>query len=185
MMTPEEKAQLLEMGQDLTDAQTSPWEPLCLARAFATPADGTLVLTMQRWIDLEALRSPVLQGGFPETIEDCADAAAVFDLSLDGLSADDCARVGQAIARACVNAFAMALKMEHPEGSASLKGDDGFGTWLPLWSFLVGECRMSPGDANALRVEQAYALLAGKRRNDGWIVAGTPYAMRDVSAAQS
>ena len=44
---------LRRLGEELAGALQSPWEPACIARAFSTPAEGELALTMQRWIDLD------------------------------------------------------------------------------------------------------------------------------------
>ena len=75
----------------------------------------------------------------------------------------------------------MALPMR-PEQPVAENGDDGFGTWLRLWSCLVVQAGLSPADALNLEVGRAYALLAAMRANQvGWRVAGVPYALRDAA----
>jgi hypothetical protein len=178
-MTEAEEQQLRELGNDLASALQSPWEPRCVARAFATPRASTPVLTMQGWIDLDAMRSVLLVDEIPETLEEVETAAAVFALSVEGLTAADAVDVATAMRQGVRDAFAMALRMR-PESGASDGARDGLGTWLPIFSCLVTQCGVPPSEALALPVGQAYALIAGHRRNQGWIITGTPYALRDV-----
>lgn len=176
---------LRALGEELAGALRSGWEPACLARAFATPAAGALALTMQQWIDLDALRSPLLQGDLPETAAQLAAAAEIFGLALDDLDPEEAAALGGAMLRACDAAFATALPMRPPQAEAGSEMADGFGTWLPLWAFLVSQCGLAPDAASALRVDRAYALMAATRRNQGWECAGTPYALRDAETEGS
>jgi hypothetical protein len=81
---------------------------------------------------------------------------------------------------AVTEAFAMALPMRLPD-SPQGGVDDGFGAWLPIFAALVTQCGLTPQAALALRVDRAFALLAAHRRNQGWEVAGTPYALREVA----
>ncbi|MEI9895237.1 MAG: hypothetical protein WDN28_15435 [Chthoniobacter sp.] len=61
--------------------------------------------------------------------------------------------------------FEMALPMRQP-GARGEGAGDGFGAWLPLFTFLVKECGLSLAEARSLPVPQAYALLATARRNE-------------------
>lgn len=171
---------LRALGEELAGALHSGWEPACLVRAFATPRAGELTLTMQQWMDLEARRSPLLTGRLPETAAELAAAAAVFALAFDGLTAEEAVDCGREMLAACDRAFATALAMRAPRTEDGSEMADGFGTWLPLWAFLVSQCGLSPRDAGALPVKHAYALMAATRRNQGWQCAGTPYALREI-----
>lgn len=175
---------LRRLGEELAGALHSPWEPACIARAFSTPAEGELALTMQQWIDLDAIRSPLLQGDLPKTAAQLEAAAEIFGLALDDLDPDEAAAIGGAMLRACGTAFATALPMRQPDSQLSTNNSqlsDGFGTWLAMWAFLVSQCGLAPDAACALRVDRAYALMAATRRNQGWECAGTPYALRDAA----
>jgi hypothetical protein len=135
---------------------------------------------MQGWIDLEAIRSPLLRLELPDPPEAIEAAARAFALTIDGLTPKEALLVAIAMRRATADAFAMALPMRRP-GSTEDGGDDGFGSWLPLFAFLISDCRLDPVAARALRVDQAFALLAACRRNQGWECADASYAQRDVS----
>ncbi len=91
-MTEAEEQQLRELGQALAGAEESAGEPLCIARAFATPKAGALALTMQGWIDLETMRSPLLRLETPNRAEDLESTARVFALSLVGMPPAEAAR---------------------------------------------------------------------------------------------
>jgi hypothetical protein len=178
-MTPDEEQQLRELGSDLAGAQESAREPMCVARAFATPQAGTIALTMQSWIDLEAIRSPLLRLEAPAEAEALECAARVFALSLGGMSPEEAAHVWRAMRRAVTSAFELALPMHRP-GAPARAGHDGFGAWLPLLAFLIVECGIDPISARKMRVDHAFALLAACRRNQGWECAATSYAERDA-----
>ncbi len=170
-MTADEEHALRELGRELAGALETPWEPACIAHAFRAPRAGEIVLTMQRWIELEALRSPLLHGELPADADALAETARVFDLATEELEAGEMVDVAQAMRRAVAVAFAMHLPMR-PENAA--EAEAGFGSWLPTFTDLVVECGMAP-------VAQAFALLAGLRRLQGWRVAGVSYAQRDVA----
>ena len=178
-MTEVEEQQLRELGKELAGAEESLWEPLCVARAFATPRPGTIALTMQCWIDLEAMRSPLLRLETPAQAEDLECAARVFALSLDGMSPGEAAHVWRAMRRTVTEAFALAMPMQRA-GGASRGERDGFGAWLPLLAFLIVECGVDPMSARKMRVDHAFALLAACRRNQGWECAAASYAQRDA-----
>lgn len=181
-MTAEEKQQLLEMGGDIAAAKASPWEPTCIANAFATPGPNAIALTMQGWIDLDHIRSPILNGELPKNIEELKAAALLaFDLLFEDMPIEDVMNVGRAMCRACVDAFALGLKMvDSDEPATGDEPSDGFGNWLPVWACLITQCGLSLDDARTIRVDQAHALVATMRRNAGWKVAGTPYALRGI-----
>jgi len=178
-MTEAEENDLRAMSDDLAKAAENLAEPRCVARAFATPAENQIVLTMQNWIDLEALRSPLLRLELPEPPDTLEAAARVFALTIHGLTPKEALLVAGAMRRATAGAFAMALPMRRP-GVAEGGGDDGFGAWLPLFAFLISECGLDAASARALPVDQAFALLAACRRNQGWECADVSYARRDV-----
>ena len=169
----------------IAGALRSPWEPRCVARAFVLcHAPAAIVLTMQAWIDLDALRSELLQGGVPETFADLRAAAAVFGLDVEALTPEEGADVARAMQRACMEAFALSLPMQAP-GAEGATEPDGFGAWLPLYACLVTQCGLSLAEARSCPVGEAYALTAALRRNQGWTVAGEAYALRDVGVQPS
>ncbi len=180
-MTDEEKSELQELGEDLAAALQSPWEPGTISRAWATPEDGTIALTMQGWIDLDARRSPLLLDQFPDSIEEIETAAAVFGLSIENLNPADAAHLANAMRRAVRDAFAAALPMAQPDAAMVESETDGFGRFMPILAALITQCGLRPADALELRVDQACTLLATHRRNQDWEATGTPYALRDVA----
>jgi len=185
-MTEAEEQGLRELGNDLAAALQSEWEPRCISRTFRTPAPDALVLTMQGAIDLEDARSPLLQGRLPETVEQLRaafDAFGRLELDPTALFPDAALHLALLMRDAVVESFAMALPMREL-GAASATSDDGFGRWLPLLACLVTQCGLSMEEALALPVGRAFALVAAMRRNDGWEVAGTSYALREVSIGE-
>lgn len=178
-MTEAEEQQLREMGADLATAARSPWEPRCVARAFASSRPGGLVLTMQQWIDLDSIQSPLLVHQPFESDEQLADSLAIFGKALHLLGPEEAARLTLGMEETVDEAFAMALQMRHPEAKGNAR-DDGFGTWLPVYGMLVAECGVDPNAALRLDVGRAFALIAVTRRNQGWDVAGIGYGQRDA-----
>jgi len=182
-MTETEERDLRAMGADLSGAMHSRWEPRCVARAFITPPRGTLTLTMQHWIELDAIRSPLLDLELPKDAAQLEAAARVFALSVRELPVESAVEVAQQMRQAVAAAFDMAIPMRPPHTPGAGLDDrlaEGFGGWLPMFSFLVAECHMPVILARMLSVGQAFALLAATRRNQGWICTGTTYAMRDA-----
>lgn len=188
MLTPEENAALDELNglsSEIAGAMQSPWEPACVARAFRAPGAGSVVFTMEGWIGLEAIRSPLLQGGLPADVEELAAAAAIFGLGIDDLTPEEAVDLASAMRRAVSEAFAMSLRMEQPAVETDAAAEpDGFGAWLPLYACLVTQCGLSRAEARACPVGEAYALTAAHRRNQGWRVAGTPYALRHMERGE-
>lgn len=181
-LSAEERANLLAMASDLGAAQTSPWEPACIARAFASPRVDELQFTMQAWIDLAAVRSPLLDGKLPANEKEVTEAYAAFGLVL-GADPDEAYTLIQVMERLIAEGFSAALGMR-PEGASEERDNDGFGTWLPLFACLVAQCGIAPSEVRRLKVAEAMMLAAGLRHNQSWRVAGTPYALRDIAGKE-
>lgn len=177
----EDEAELLEVSRELAASLQSPWQPRCIAAAFATPTLHSRHLTMQQWIDLDAIRSPFLLGEIPQDVDEFLAAAQIFALNVsERTPPQDIAVLQQVILRACREAFALALPMQ-PPGRSEGGEDAGFGDWLPIYTCLVTECGLSPTEVMAHRVDRALATIATKRHNEGWKVGGQPYALRDLN----
>jgi hypothetical protein len=183
--------QLRAWGRDLAAAETSLWQPRTIAQAWATPAAGKLALTMQGWIDLDAVRSPLLEDRAPESEEELAAAWCAFGLVWEGwekaaaVDATDPSHIVRSMLSAVHQAFAAVLPMRPEEADAGTSGPDGFGDWLPVFTALVTRCRLSLAEARALRVDAAFTLIAGERRDHGWRPQGAPYALRDAEASST
>ena len=181
-MTEAEETGLRSLGEELSGADQSPWEPRCVCAAFAS-APGALVLSMQGWIDLETARSPLLQ--YRPIDADDSDgqlSAAVNAFGLGPLLTEPEERdaLVEALLEAVCRAFATGVAMSLPGKSGGSLSPGGFGRWLPILSCLVGQLGMSRADALLTPVCQAFALIAGHRHNEGWIVRDVSYARRDV-----
>jgi len=78
-------------------------------------------------------------------------------------------------------AFSTGLGMKPSEEGGEIGDDfDGFGTWAPTFSCLVSQVKIPFNEALALPVCRAFVLISTMRRNQGWRVIGTPYALRDM-----
>jgi len=181
-MTAEEEQNLRALGADLAGAEQSPWQPRVVCRAFAR-VPGALVLTMQGWIDLEAARSPLLEGSLPDA--DDADGQltrAVDAFGLGPLVAEPGERdlLVVAMLDAVFAAFETRLAMRAPGPESSPLAPGGFGAWLPVLACLIAQLGMSRPDALATPVAQAFALIAAHRHNQGWHVTEATYAQRDI-----
>lgn len=188
-MTPEETAQLRELGEELSGAAHSPWEPRAVAEAFRRDDEEVFVLTMQAWIDLDAARSPILQGDLPEpdgaVLEHYAAAFAAFGYTAatpGACEAEELILLGQKMIAAVREGFSMALRMTPPGGAGTSPDRGGFGTWLPLLACLKTQLGFSLTEAMSVPVKQAFALIAAHRANEGWTVAGEPYQYREVQS---
>lgn len=181
-MTPDEEQNLRSLAADLAGAEQSAWQPRCIARAMATPREGALVFTMQVWIDLDAVSSPLLEGGLPETAEQISDAVDAFRCGPVDLSAEEAVGLGILMREAIEEAFALSLPMNPPQedGGSGLSLSGGFGDWLPITAALIAQLGMSRADARSIPVGEAFALLAADKRNRGWLPSGATYAQRDV-----
>lgn len=176
-----EEQQLRAISEALAGAEQSPWEPRCVSKAFASRPGG-LVLTMQGWIDLDAVCSPFLEGRLPDGDDAVAQLSAAVDAFGLGpleVKPDDAIELAEAMRKAVTEAFSMQLKMQ-PPGDTSPKAPGGFGSWLPIFACLVAQIGMSRLDALATPVCQAFALIATHRHNQGWLVSDATYAQRDA-----
>jgi hypothetical protein len=173
--------ELCELSNASAEALQSPWEPLVVALAFSTPGRHERHLTMQQWIDLHAIRSPYLHGERPDERGFFA-AAEILQLNVgSGTSAEDRAHLQNVILGACTRAFYTVQKMRAEKAQAGSYEEDGFGTWLPLYACLVAELGLTPETALALRVDRAFALIAGLRHNQGQRAVGVPYGLRELT----
>jgi hypothetical protein len=186
MMTDAEYEELVELGHAITAAESSRWQPGCIARAFATPPPSQLVLTMQGWIDLDLARSPLLDFKTPESAEQMQDAMNAFglgDVKATDVEPAKAAALAVEMLDATRAAFSTGLKMTPPRTDAREPAElsnDGFGAWAPWLACLISQLGERRVDALAMPVAQAGVLIASMRRNQGWEVAGTPYALRDL-----
>ena len=178
---------LQALGADLAAAEASRWEPRCVAHAFAR-RPGALVFTMQGWIDLDYVQSPLLEGRLPDYDADPVEwerqmeaAVDAFDLGCMELTAEEWAETGICMLDAIADAFAMSMGMVNP--AADLGGasaPSGFGQWLPILACLISQIGMSRLEALATPVGQALALIAAHRSNQGWEPMGATYAQREA-----
>lgn len=180
-LTEAEIADLRVWGEDLSQRVNALHEPRYVALAFASPLEGELRFTMQTWIDLEAVRSPLLRGENLTTREQVYFAGRAFGLEIteNTVTAEEAGRCLEAMREAIEAGFAMSLKMNPPKGS-ELGDGQGFGNWLPIHACLVKECGLDPEAALRMNVGRAFALLAAVRHNQGWDVGGKTYALRDA-----
>jgi hypothetical protein len=178
-------ADLRAWGEQLAGAMTSAEEPLCVARCFARPVKYRPRFTFQTWIDLEAIRSPLLDGRQFQSIEQISAAFSAFDLSVENLTGEEAALVEEELRAVIGEAFGMALEMSPPRlpgEQPPLEGPDGFGTWAPIMACLIFEGGVSPWEAAQAEVGRTLVLVAAHRRNQGWRAIGTPYALRGRSS---
>ena len=185
MMSAEEEQELRALSEEIANVSSSRWEPRCIARTFASRLEGHVVFTMQAWIDLEAIRSPILTDDDFTDPEQITHAGAAFDLIInEKVPAHEAVLLIESMREAISAAFSMSLPMRHPDMKAEAPSD-GFGGWLPLMAFLEAECGKSRAEARSYPVGEALALMATTRRNQGWREAGQPYAQRepDLSTA--
>lgn len=147
-----------------------------------TPSPGALVLTMQGWIDLEAVKSPLLQGRLPEgddLVGQMSAAVDAFGLGQLEVTPGELLELAEAMLDAVHAAFAMNIKLRAP-GAMGGGADRGFGVALPILSCLLSELHLSRTDALATPVAQAFGLIAGHRHNQGWQALDATYAQRDT-----
>jgi len=181
-MTDSEEQDLLALANALAEAETSPWQPSCICAAFAR-SPGRLVLTMQGWIDLEAARSPLLEGK-PIDADDAdgqlTAAVNAFDLGELLTEPEDRDALVEAMLEAVVRAFSTRIAMCDPGKTGGSSTADGFGEWLPIYTCLTEQMGKSEERAMAYPVAQAFAVIAGHRHNQGLQVVGMTYAQRDI-----
>jgi len=175
----EDIAGLRAWGEELAAAEASPWQPSCIAHAFGRRP--RFDFTMQTWIDLDRVHSPLLQGDLPEEIEQLHDAVDAFKCGPLRVEPEAAREMAEAMLAEINRGFGLILKMQRPAG-ASATSADGFGSFLPVLTALISQLGLSRADALITPVGQAFALLATHRHNEGWMPTGTPYAQREVAA---
>ena len=172
---------LRALGMELATGLQSDCQPPCIARAFARPERSALVLTMQGWIDLDATANPILNQFATESPEQFMDALAAFDQPVFDpilIEPEEAVAIVTRMIDAVKIAFSMGLKMVDPSSKGSGAHPDGFGSWLPVLACLITQCKMARVEALATPVCQAFGIISGMRRNQGWGEAGIPYALR-------
>lgn len=172
---------LQELSRELAAARQSPWQPRTVSRAFARRKG--LRFTMQTWIDLEAMRSPLLAGGVPEAEELDATFEA-WGLTFGDLSPEQALEIVTDMRALVAEGFRAALKVKPPQDMQTPSGDIGCGDWAVLLSFLV-ETGHTVAEALTVDVAQVFILLATTRLRAGWqIDDAASYALRDVAEGQ-
>lgn len=182
----QEIAELRALGIEIATSMQSDRQPRCVVRAFARPEESIFVLTMQGWLDLDAIDSPILLGlapegdDIPERIQAALVAFGHPPIDVQELGPESGAVFVQRMLSAVSLAFSCCLKMQEPGAALGTSPSDGFGTWLPVYTRLIADCHMSRAEARACPVVEAFALIATMLRNKGWREDGEPYAMREV-----
>ena len=172
-----------EMSGEDAGKETSQWQPACICNAFAS--DGNVspprfVLTMQTWINLERVKSPVLNGYAPDDLDDLQNALRAFYYNgPTELTFEEWAVLAGEMADACVRGFSTRLGMK-PKDAGSEFVRHGFGGWAPLFACLVTQAGRGLAEALSMPVEQANILVAAMRLNQGWEEAGEPYRQREA-----
>lgn len=186
-MTPEEEIEdLKRLSEEIATANRSPWEPRVVCDAFSRDACDLFRFTMQVWIDLEAVRSPLLLGRLPDASEDpqrvLQDALRAFGLANSGqfFSPDLAIRTMAQMLMVIEQGFRANVRMMVPGENTSSAGPDGFGDWQAIFSCLVAELGLRPQDALDLRVDAAFVLLVGHRRNNGRVAGSMTYAEMEL-----
>lgn len=179
LATPEELEQLRVLSRKVAGVERSAFEPACVSRAFGTPRPGEVALTMQGWFDLSRSRSPLLEREAPLTKEDIDAAFAAFELEWVDLTEQELSDAVDGMLLACEDAWSAGLEMTPPKDSGEA-GNDGFGDALVTLACLIGQLHVPYGQALRMPVRQAFMLIAAHRRNQGWVVTGTPYAVREM-----
>jgi hypothetical protein len=182
-------ARLQERNRALAAAANCVWEPETVADGFARSRGSVFTLTMQGWIDLSAMRSPILleeepEGGPEEIGRQIDDALKAFGWPVT------CVEMERDQIEACVSrmidavrlGFGAILPMSDPRaagGRTSKPG--GFGLFSTTLAALIGQLGMSRADALGTPVAQAFVLIAADKWNSGWEVNGISYAQRGVA----
>ena len=177
-LTVEEEAGLRELGEELQAARSSHWQPAAVAKAFGER--GKRRLTMQGWIELDWVRSPLLEGKYPGTMGEIEEVFRAFGERREGLAPEETVeRIGK-MKEAIEEGFAALMTMAPPDGEGGEGRDAGMGNWLPMVACLVGEMGIGPAAALALPVGQALALIAALRANQGWMPRRDTYRDREA-----
>ncbi|MEO7933203.1 MAG: hypothetical protein ABIT76_08610 [Chthoniobacterales bacterium] len=183
-------AQLLEMSAELAALESAPWEPVCVSEAFARRGPDALVFTMQGWIDLEKMKSPLLRGELPDDDEEAAFAAAIAAFEVDLVSdATDLAAavvIMEGMIAEINAAFAMSLRVRQADAGIEIEAPEpGIGHWLAIYAALVSQLGLTPAEAKRSPVCEAFALLAGHRVNQRWTIVGPSYRDREIPDLQT
>jgi len=182
-MSPEEEKGLRELQAELAGLDKSPWQPRVVSTAFTSRSGHAFTLTMQGWIDLDFVKSPLLNGGLPTSVAELEDALAAFKHSACSpakLEPHEAAVLARRMRAAVDRAFATSLKMRNPRVQSESMDNDGFGGWVLILAALISGLGMSRTDALECPVDQAFAILAGDKHNKGWIVSAENYRSREV-----
>lgn len=195
-MTPQEEQECLEHAERVAAAENSPWQPRLVAEAFL-PQPVRIggpwslgPLTMRGWLALDARRSPFLSGDpippeeIPGRIAEVLTAFYGIDHDADDviehLPPGETAAAIAAIRALVCSAFATALSMASPIQGGEPGKEDGFGSWLPVWTALRKELGMGKEEAAETPVAQALAMLATARHNEGYTVKGENYRIKEI-----
>jgi len=191
-LSPEDEALLRGIQGELCGAQRSPWQPRAISHAFARRehmAEARPRLTMQGWIDLEAEESPYLIGAIP-TLEDLLIALRALGWSgelaelMDARATDDrVLELNQWVRMAMEESRSTLIRMEPADGGR-MGRDDGFGDWGPIMACLLNELNFELEGALGVERSKALALVACRRRNQGWHVSGEDYRTREMRRAE-
>lgn len=195
-MTPAEEQQLHALGNALADAEQSAWQPACVREALL--ACGLTVgpwhvpdLTLRRWLQLEAVRSPLLGGAWSK----CADLrlmeicralrillereVAIHEL-MASVAPEELGKFIDSLTELVSRAFATVLPMHPPGDSVTPPAHPpGFGWVLALYCELRAR-GCSRDDALDTPVAEAFALQAMSRWQQGWQITNLGYAQREV-----
>jgi len=184
-MTESDENDLREMQAELAGAESSLWEPRCVARAFRSD-DDPFVFTMQTWIDLDAVQSPFLiyrQPEAEEAIEKFRDAFAAFghrSTTPEACEPEELLALGEKMIRKIREGFSMRVRLAPPDGQREVVGGNGIGNWLAIMGCLKSQMGFSLAESLTLPVGQAYAFITAHRCNEGRTVTGETYELRDV-----
>lgn len=178
---------LMELQAELAALERSVYQPSCVSRVFATAAEeAPFVFRMQTWIDLDAIRSPVLELRLPHEDEGVlpalAGALAAFghhEATVEELEPEQVIMLFGDMIAAVQQGFSMRLTVEPPRRAES-RADGGFGSWLPLYTCLLGQLYIPRAEVRQMPVAEAFAILAAHRWCHGWSVQGETYKNRDV-----
>lgn len=166
------------------------WEPRVVTLAFARQHSSRIKFTLQTWIDLEAVESPLLRSEIPSdydtAVDVMADALQAFEQPPieRAMEPEELLRAMRAMVQLIENAWAMNVPMQEPTPQGGAPSgptrDPGTGRWLALYSCLVAQLGIAPDVALRMEVAKAYALVVGHRGNTGRVPTGISYAQMDA-----
>ncbi|HEX8313003.1 MAG TPA: hypothetical protein VF614_16885 [Chthoniobacteraceae bacterium] len=172
---------LYALSREIAEQEQSPWEPRCVSAMFSTVRQKRFRFTMQAWIDLDAIRSPLLDGAIPRKLEEIDEALSIFGFEVrEELEADEYIALSEEMLEVVNQGFAMSLGMRDPnEKESSSARPEHFGNWLPLVACMVTQFKIPYETVLKMKVGEALALVACSRHNQGWESEGTPYKLRE------